>query len=488
MPSNKPDFVAPRVVAVREDEERLPKDTSPQFELRVRCSRQKLVLFSLVASFAHGASAKTTVYLQITADSLDSLDRTDYNEADVNTANPPCPENIHQQLGMRSVTRLQFRLRSGEAIQLVVPSDFTPEQIPDDMAQSAFEFAESLAAASRFSLYFQHNILKKESFFKYKAAIPPSTSLTDDLRKSYRGMRDVRRLYNGVGGKVHAPRGVCHASPPARERCSSPAAATASSCGSTLPFETIPRLQEESPPPYDECLSGKHSPGIRSDSPPSPSKSPGSDHAPPRYGDTEQRCNVLDASQDVLPSGGKDGATCTPTKRKRSFTAGCSTATTTKGAPRLDKIQRSLFVDAVVEKSDIAQILELQREQIELQRQQIQQLQKNVEELQRWNRELKMRQDELEEDCSRLEKRLDRTDDTIDNLSIDVTELEDKCDELGKQMPDVGDELKDWKENMGDAFKEDICQSIEESMAKQIAECVEAQADDMRRRVREALR
>ncbi|OHW97032.1 hypothetical protein CSPAE12_04298 [Colletotrichum incanum] len=102
-----------------------------------------------------------------------------------------------------SPTRLQFRLHSGESIQFVVPSDFNVDNIPDNKARSTFECAESLAAASRFSLYFQHNILKKENFAYYKEAVSPSP--TEALRKSYKDMRHEKRLYNGVGGKVHKP-------------------------------------------------------------------------------------------------------------------------------------------------------------------------------------------------------------------------------------------------------------------------------------------
>lgn len=487
MPSTKPDFVVPEVVAVREDQGRAPEIIPQQFEFRVRYSRRGLVLFCLVVSFADSASTKTTVYLQITADSLESLDRTDYNETDTNAQNPPYLENVRQQLkGMHSITRLQFRLRSGEGIQLAVPLDFTLEKIPDDTPRSTFEFAESLAAASGFSLYFQHNVLKKENFLKYEAAILLSASLTEALRNSYKGMRNVKRLYNGVGGKVHIPRDHHHDSPSARERCSSPAPGTTASCGSTLPFETVPRLQQESPPPYDECLSEGSSPRVRLDAAAIYVKSPGSDRAPPEYGDTERRHNVLDTFQGVLPCGNGDTDTIPPTtKRKRPLPAVCMTRATTRGASRLEKIPPSPLVD--LNESNVAQLLELQRQQIELQRQQIEQLQKNIEELQKWNKELEGRHDELEGDCSQLEKRQDQTDDAIDNLSIDVNELEDKYEELGKQMPDVCDELKDWSENMGDTFKKEICKLIEDSMAKQIEECVEAQADKVRKRIRQAL-
>ncbi|KAK1990157.1 hypothetical protein LX36DRAFT_593142 [Colletotrichum falcatum] len=491
MPSSKSDFVVPQVVAVREDEGRPPEIIPPHFQLRVRQSQQGLVLFSLTICFTDGTSAnKTTIYLQITADSIDSLERTDHSETDTNTQNPHYLQNIYQQLkDMHSITRLQFRLRNGESIQLAVPYDFNPENIHENTTRSIFEWVESLAASSTFSIYFQHNVLKKAVFLKYKEAILPLTSVTEALRKSYKGMRNVKRLYNGRGGKVHIPRHChrhpCHASsPPSREHCSPPSTATTSSCGSTLPFETVPRPQQESPPPYDECMNEGQSPRVRSDP-----QSPGGDLSLLNHGDTKRQQNVLYPSLDTLTFGKEN--TNTTSKRKRSFAASCSPRTS-----RPSKLPPPPFLDPNDENNAARflhllelqrQQIEIQRQQIELQREQIEQLQKNIGDLQRWHKELEGRHDELEADCSKLETRQDQADDAIDNLSVDLSELEDKYAEVVHQIPDVCDEFKDLKENVCDTFKEDMCKLIEDSMSKQIVDCVEAQANEVKRRIRQAL-
>ncbi|KAK1953646.1 hypothetical protein LY78DRAFT_594152, partial [Colletotrichum sublineola] len=498
MPSTKSDFVVlPRVIAVREDQGRPPEIIPRQFELRIRHSQQGLVLFSLTVSFTASASTKTTIYLQITADTLHSLERMDYNESDNNNRNPHYLEKVYHLLeDMRSVTRLQFRLRNSEHIQLAVPFDFDLDNILDDTARSTFESAELLAAASTFSLYFQHNVLKKASFLKYSEAVLPLGSVTEALRKSYKGMGNVKRLYNGRGGKVHIPRHhhPHDPPPPAGECCSSPVPATTASCGSTLPFETVPRLQE-SPPPYDECLGEGQSPSAKSDAATTPTftkSRPGDARSPPRYENTKRN-----PSHGVSPCGNQDTDKHPTPKRKRSFAAVCSPMTTAiVSASRVGKIPRSPFLDSDDEDNAARflhslelqrQQIELQRQQIELQREQIEHLRKSVKELQRWKNEHEGRHDDLEADCLNLENRQDQTDDAIDNLSIDISELEDKYAEVAHQIPDVCDEFNDMKENIGDTLKQDMRKLVEDSMTKQIVECVEAQADEMKRRIRQAL-
>ncbi|KZL79492.1 hypothetical protein CI238_13644, partial [Colletotrichum incanum] len=97
MPSSN--FVVPKVVAVREDEEGRGLEIIPQqFGLRVPHSPKGLVLFRLDVAITDSASTKTTLYLQITADFLDSLVRMDYNNTNVNIHNPPYLENVLKQL------------------------------------------------------------------------------------------------------------------------------------------------------------------------------------------------------------------------------------------------------------------------------------------------------------------------------------------------------------------------------------------------------
>ncbi|KZL76015.1 hypothetical protein CI238_13471 [Colletotrichum incanum] len=410
----------------------------------------------------------------------------DYNNTNVNIHNPPYLENVLKQLELtHSVTRLQFRLRSSEGIQFAVPFDFDVDKIPDGEARFTFECAESLAAASRFSLYFQHNVLKKESFAHYEKAISPSP--TEALRKSYWDMRNVKRLYNGVGGKVHKPRG--HDGPsPMRERCSSPASAT-TSCGSTLPFETDPR-PEELPPPYEKCPSGGRSPTVRSDAAATaiPAKTRGL--VPPRYSIIKQH-DVLDPFQGGRHCGSEDTDIHRTAKRKRPPVA---------YGP--EKTGRSEFD----EESNVGQLelqckqIELQRREIELQRwdielrrrevelqRQIGQPQNNVEELQRRVGQLEKRHEELEEEYCTLQERQEQTDVNIGELSTDVIELQTGYEEVMKQMPDVCEEFENLKGGMGDTLKEDIHEFIKDRMAKQVGECVEAHVDEMKGKLCRAL-
>ncbi|KAK2036236.1 hypothetical protein LZ31DRAFT_511286 [Colletotrichum somersetense] len=490
MSSRKPDLIVPEVVAVREDQGQPPDVIPHQFRLRVRCSQQGLVLFRLVISFVDGASTlKTTIYLQITAHSLDSLDRSDYNKA--NAQHPPCLEHVYNRLNnIQSVTRLQFQLSSGEGIQLVVPSDFDVGNILGDTVRSMFESAESLAAASSFSLYFRHNVLPKDSFPMYQKAI--SLRLTDDMRKWYKNMLDVKRMYKGCHGKVHEPR-YHHDSSPTRERCSSPAPATTASCGSTLPFDTVPRCAQESPPPYDKCLNERQSPRTIPDAAATAifAESPAGGVAPPEYGDTEQlHTDVLDPSQGVLPYG-SDDADKQPIKRKLSFPDMYTTRTGATGVSRMEKMPRYRPVDP--DQSCFAQLLELQSQQIrllqkqaELRDQRIEKLEKHVEALQGQVEDVDKRNEELEGDCSMLEKRQDETGDAIEHLHVLVNELEGKCDQLEESMPDVCEEFNDLKENMKGMLDGGMCKPCED-VAKNIGDCVKAETDEIKRKICQAL-
>ncbi|KAK1973333.1 hypothetical protein LZ30DRAFT_743888 [Colletotrichum cereale] len=490
MPSNS--LIVPQVVAVREDDEGRGLEIIPQqFGLRVPRSPKGLVLFRLDVSITDSAATKT-LCLQITADFLDSLVRMDYDKTNANTENPPYLENVLERLKLgHSVTRLQFRLRSGESIQFAVPSDFDVDKIHDNKARSTFECAESLAAASRFSLYFQHNILKKEDYANYKEAISPS--LTEALRKSYTDMRNVKRLYNGVGGKEHKPRCRHHYPPSMRERCSSPASAAAS-CGSTLPFETDPR-PEESPPPYEKSPSEGPSPTVRLDAAATAISAETASLIPPRYSDIKQH-DMPDPFQGGRHCGSEDTDIHQTAKRKRPLVAF-----------RPEITWRSLFND----KSNVGHLelqrerielqrreiklkrreielqrrevelqrreVELQRREVELQRQQTGQPQNNVEELQRRVETLEERHEELEDDCSTLKERQEQTDVDIGDLFTDVIELKNGYEEVMEQIPDVCEELKDLKGDMEDIHE------FKDSMAKQIVECV----DEMKGKLRQAL-
>ncbi|KAK2021380.1 hypothetical protein LX32DRAFT_258938 [Colletotrichum zoysiae] len=491
MSSGLPDLVVPQVVAVREDQKRCPEIIPLQFQLRVRHSQQGLVLFRLVLSFTDGASTtETTIFLQVTADSILSLNRTEHTKTNADQT-PPCLENVYERLNaMRSIARLQFQLRNGEGIQLVVPLDFDVGTILSDTVRSTFKWAESLTAASSFSLYFQHNVLPRKNYLMYQKVI--SLCLTEDLRRSYKDMRDVRRLYKGRGGKVHKSR--CHYdSSPTRKRCSSPAPATTASCGSTLPFETVPRREQESLPPYYECLNEGESPTASPDAAASAVFAQGSAVGvdPPEYDDAEQQhTDVLDLSQNVLPCGIDDADKYPSTKRKRSFTDVYTTTTSPRDVSRTGKISQYRSVD--LDQNYVARLLEfhwqqigLLQEQIKLRDQRIEKLERLVEKVQGQVQDLEKRHDELEGGCSTLERRQEQTDDAIENVHVLVHELEDKCEELEKSIPDVCEEFNDLKEDMRGMLG-DKCKSCED-MAENIGEYVKAETDEIKRKIRQAL-
>ncbi|KAJ3959448.1 hypothetical protein N0V92_003932 [Colletotrichum tropicale] len=84
-------------------------------------------------------------------------------------------------------------------------------------------------------------------------------------------------------------------------------------------------------------------------------------------------------------------------------------------------------------------------------------------------------------------ERQDDFDDAVDCLSGDVDELAGKHDELGKQMLDVSDEFQDLMDGMVCKAQEELRKTIEDGMAKQIQEIVEAQVNEVRRRISKAL-
>ncbi|KDN71041.1 putative ankyrin [Colletotrichum sublineola] len=298
-----PDFVVSKAVAVRHDEGQALEIIPQHFELRVQLSQQKLVLFCLVASFPlDDASTSKPIYLRFAADSLHPLHRTVYNKVNPNPQDPSCLHHVWKLLqDTKNVTCLQFQLRSGKHIQLAVPLEFNPEKIPNNTTRSIFQSAELLAAASSFSLYFRADALRKRSLREYNAAI--LRPLTEEVSKLYKDMLDVKRLYNGIGGKVHRvhiSHGHHDGSSGTRESCSSPAsAATAASCGSTLPFETVPR-PPESPPPYDEYLNEGQSPRVGSDATSTAisTKSLANNLTPPEYSNTKQQHDVCQYMHD----------------------------------------------------------------------------------------------------------------------------------------------------------------------------------------------
>ncbi|KDN71795.1 hypothetical protein CSUB01_12369 [Colletotrichum sublineola] len=493
MSSSLPDLVVPEVVAVREHHNRPPEIIPLQFQLLVRCSRQGSVLFRLTLSLTHGAASttETIIYLHVTADSILSLNRTEHIKTHASQT-APWLENVFERLnGMRSIACLQFQLRSGKGMQLVVPVDFDIDQISSDTARSTFEWAESLAVASSFSLCFRHNVLPRKNYLMYQEAI--SRLLTDDLRRAYMNMRDLKRLYKGNGGKVHRP--YYHDSSPTRKRCSSPAPATPASCGtgSTLPFETVPRREHESPPPYNECLNEGQSPRATPGAAATAviDEGPAGGVAPPEYGDAKHQHNdVLDPFQGTLPCGSDDADKHPSTKRKRSLIDVCTTSTSARSVSRTEKIPRYRSVDP--DQSYVAHMLEFQQQQIrllqeqnKLQDQRIEKLENLLEKEQRRAQDLEKRIDELEGDWSILDKRQEQTDDAIENVCVVVHELEDKCEELEKSIPDVCEEFNDLKENMIGMLG-DKCKPCED-MVKDIGEYVKAETDEIKRKICQAL-
>ncbi|KAI8295537.1 hypothetical protein K4K59_004542 [Colletotrichum sp. SAR11_240] len=478
MSSRKPDYVLREVVAVREDQGQLPSILPLQFELRVRCSAERLLLFRLAISLAGSAfdkTAETNVYLHITADFLDSLDHTVCDKSDTNARNPSYLDSVRRQLkGTNSIARLRFQLLRGKHIQLAVPKDFIIDELDDDVARSTFENAESLAAASTFSLYLPHNILSSDSVPKYKDAIERSRTLTDALRQGYERMRDVNRLYRGAGGKVHQPHDRPHGWSPRKENSSPLAPGSSPSCGSTLPFDDVSR---GSPPPYNGSLGGEQSPTTKSNAAAILAANPESDHSPPEYSDAEPRGDVPDSLQGVFPNGIEDLHAHPTPQRKRPFVNVSPTTTSATDAPRPEKLQRPL---AVCSAEQLMRMFEEQQRQID-------RLHQKLEESQERNTALEKRYEELEEKCHELENRQAGYEGSLDSVDITVDDLEARCSALENQMPDVCDEVKGLIEDIGRTTKEDFCTTIDDSMAKAIEETVDAQVKKVKDRIWKAL-
>ncbi|KAK1973335.1 hypothetical protein LZ30DRAFT_787947 [Colletotrichum cereale] len=488
--SNRPsrqdlNFDAPGVLAVREDEGQPPEFISQPFDFRVRYQSPGLVLFHLAVALTAGVAAETatkpTVYLQMTADQIHSLKKTNHDTADTNSSNPPFLETVRRRLnGIRSVTRLKFRLYSGKWAKLIVPLDFTTQNASGDLA---FEAAESLAVASLFSLYFRHDILAKENYGVYQGAIRQFPDLSTTAKQKYEAMIDLSRLYHGAGGKEHKPR-EHRGLRPARHRCSSPALGTPASrfSGSTLPFDETPSRQGHRGllPPYDECVGEEQSPSAVSEAASLVAVSLGGGDCdpPPEYGDTGQRDDVLDPSQRVLAYGNKDGEVRPTSKRKRSITSVCTARTTSPtDAPRPEKFQRSLVALSV---DQLMLVLDEQQRQIN-------RLHRNFEESQRRNKELETRCDELEGKCYELENRQAGNEGSLEIMDIAIDELQAKCNALEDRMPDVCDEFRDLMEDMGRTAKEDICKTIDDSVAQDIEEIVDARFNKVKGKIWKAL-
>ncbi|KAL0764311.1 hypothetical protein CaCOL14_013153 [Colletotrichum acutatum] len=477
------DFEASNVIAVREDEGQSPEVIKQCFRLRIRYSSPGLVSFRLLV-VPDGVSTKTTSWLQIRADCIESLEKMLYDKANTNTPSSPYLEIVRMRLnGMQSVARLQFQLHKDGHIDLVTPIDPDAENTTGgEPVLDTRASLMSLATASRFSVFFRHDILRRKTFLKYKRAIRDFAFLSENDKLAYECMVDVRRLYHGGGGKVHTFCGLRGTGPPVEEHCSSPELATPASCGgSTVPFDDVPP-DRGLPPPYDECSSEGQSPETRSG--PAVIVAEKSRHDckrdPPEYGDTGRQKNALESSLDVFPFVNAD--IYTPgIKRKRSPTTVHTTTTSMIDAPRPGKLQYPPLADRG---SPLMRALEQQQQHIH-------DLQQMFRESQKRNEALEARCDELEKRLCELEEGQFENVETVGNLDITLDELQARCDTLEKQVPDVCDEMEDlkkaWLEECREELEDKERESFEDRMAKQVRENVEAELNKVRRRVLKAL-
>lgn len=478
---DEPDFDVHEVIAVREDEGQSAVVIKQRLQLRARYSSPGLVYFRLFSA-PNGMPTNTTTWLQIRANCIKSLNKTLYDKTDTSGPDPPYLETVRWLLhGMHSVACLQFELHSEGKIDLITPID---SDTPGEPFLETPASLMSLATASRFSVYFRHDILKRKTFGAYQRAIQGFPQLAESHKKAYECMVDVGRLYHGAGGKVDRPHDH-DGSPSTTEHHNSPGPATPASCGSTLPFEDVPP-ERGSPPPYDECLSEGQSPKAMSDAAAVVAESfrrdydHDHDRDPPGYGDAERRNDQSDSSQGVFPLGNADIHMQLP-KRKRSRTNVCTATTPTRDATRRNKSQRLPSADP---DSLLMRVLEQQQQQ----QQQIDDLRKEVKELEECNAELEARCDDLEKRCSEVEYGQSDSVDNVGNLDITVDGLQARCDILERQMPDVCDEmaaLKDKLEGHKKELEEDSPKSDKDSMMKQIRETVEAEFSQVRCRVLE---
>ncbi|KAI3545119.1 hypothetical protein CABS01_11781 [Colletotrichum abscissum] len=477
------DFEAPNVIAVREDEGQSPEVIEQSFRLRIRYASPGLVSFRLLV-VPDGMSTKTTSWLQIRADCIELLEKMLYDKANTSGPSPPYLETVRLRLnGMQSVARMQFHLHKDGRIDLVTPNDSDSGNTTDgEPVLDTRALLKSLATASRFSVFFRHDILRRKTFLKYKRAIQDFPSLSENDKLAYECMVDVRRLYHGAGGKVHTSRGLRGSCPPTEAHCSSPDPTTPASCGgSTVPFDDVP-ADRGLPPPYDECSSEGQSPETR----PGPAATVAEkskrdcERDPPEYGDTGRQKNALELSLDVFPLGSAD--VYTPgIKRKRSPTTVCTTKTSMIDAPRPGQLQSPLLADRG---SPLMRALEQQQQHIH-------DLQQMFRKSQKRNEALEARCDELEKRLCELEEGQSENVETVGNLDITLDELQARCDNLEKQVPDVCDEMEDlkktWLEECREELEDKERESFEDRMAKQVRESVEAELNKVRRRVLKAL-
>ncbi|KAK2038746.1 hypothetical protein LZ31DRAFT_110036 [Colletotrichum somersetense] len=452
------------VFAVCEDEQdgRQPELLDQSFQLYVSCKPSSSVFFRLKVSLTNGASRKITVYLQITPDRISSLRHTTCNSSDMSNPSPPCLERVRQKLGgKRSVTRLQFQLHSAAHAQLVVPIGFTLDEPPSSPARRAFDSANSLAAASLFSLYLPHNVLSMTKFQSFAGALEQFPTLSAVQRQLYARMVDLRGLYNGTGGMEITPEDHNGSPLPERDQngCTTPP--TADSCATTVPFDT-PSRYRDSPPRYEECSVKERQPKARSDAKAISAECLSGHPAPPEYTDTEQKHHVFNASKPLLRRRSEDIDIRQTGKRRHSFAAGPPSIASMGNAQRPEKMQRSRVTDLDCSRARLELLLEQQRRQIK-------QLQKDMEELKRRNTELEGRYSEVEEACCDLESRQAETKDTIESILTHTGELDDECEKLGKQMPDMYEEVQDTvKELVGEWVQENMAEIIKGHIDEQV--------------------
>ncbi|KAI3527212.1 hypothetical protein CABS02_15422 [Colletotrichum abscissum] len=504
-PGQNLNFDASHVIAVREEDDgRSSEFISQPFDFRVRYQSPGLVLFHIAVSLADSVATKTTVYLQITADQIHSLKKSNHDTTDTNSPNPPpFLENVRRQLnGVRLVTRLQFRLYGCQRAKFIVPRSFTTENVSED---PAFEAAESLAVVSLFSLYLRHDILPRAHFGAYLGAIRQFPDLATREQATYEAMIHASRLYHGDGGKEHTPRDYHCRSRSTRDRDSPSAPGTPSSCGSgsTLPFDDVPQYRAP-PPPYGERVAESQCPRARLDVADIVAAGLGGDRDLPEYGATNRRDDVQDPLPVVLSCGEGDGDVRSTSKRKRSSTVLHATTTYAAYAPRHEKLLRTVFVDA----NDDSQVTSLHASEqqqprvrgehseglqntVEQLRKTVRELQKEVEELQAWKKTHTEAFGDVEGTCCQLAERQEDFDDAVGTLYQDVDELGGKHDELGKQLLDVGDEVRDMMDDMKRTAQEEICETIDDSVAKKVEEIVESivesQVNEIKRKICKAL-
>ncbi|EFQ36514.1 hypothetical protein CGRA01v4_13196 [Colletotrichum graminicola] len=452
------------VFAVCEDERdgRQPKLFDQPFQLYASCKPSSSVFFRLRVSLINGASRKIMVYLQITPDRISSLRYTTCNANDLGSPSPPCLELVRQKLGgRRSVARLQFQLHSTHA-QLVVPIGFALDEPPDSPARSALGSANSLAAASLFSLYLPHNVLSMVKFQSFARALDQFPTLSAEQHQLYTRMVDLRGLYNGTGGMEMTLEDQDASPLPDKDHDRSTTPPTTASYTTTVAFDT-PSRYIDSPPRYEECPGEGWQPKARSDPTAISADSLDVRSALPEYIENDRQDKMSNAPERVLHYGGKSIDSRKTCKRRHSFAAGSPTFSSIANVQRPEKMLRSQIAESDRCQSRLELLLEHQRKQIE-------QLQKDMRELRRRNTELEGRYGEVEETCCDLESRQLETKETIESILTHTGELDDECEKLGKQMPDIYEEVQDTvKDLVGEWVQENMTEIIKGHIDQQVA-------------------